>query len=79
MKKIVLFLAVLAVLSGAGQAQAATTKAATPQQNRMKTCAAEYHKQNIAKSQYRAFMSKCLKTSKTAAGKTSKKSKTAVQ
>ena len=65
MKKIVLFLAALAVLGCAGQAQAATTKAATPQQNRMKVCAAEYHQKNIAKSQYRAFMSKCLKTAKT--------------
>ena len=66
MKKTILFLAAFAVIGYAGQAQAAAaTKAASPQQNRMKTCAAEYHQKNIAKSQYRAFMSKCLKTAKT--------------
>ena len=71
MKKTILFLTALAVIGFAGQAQAATaTKAATPQQNRMKTCAAEYHQKNIAKSQYRSFMSQCLKSKKASATKT---------
>ncbi|MDE1901238.1 MAG: hypothetical protein KGI37_06290 [Alphaproteobacteria bacterium] len=51
-----------------GAAHAATTTTTTPakpmtaQQSRMKTCAAEYHAEKIAKSQYHAFMKKCLKT-----------------
>lgn len=42
---------------------ATTTMAApaTPQQTKMKTCAAAYHSQHIAKSQYRTFMKSCLK------------------
>ena len=72
MKKHILFLAALAFIGCAGQAHAATTKASTPQQNRMKTCAAEYHQKNIAKSQYRSFMSKCLKTHPATTGKPAK-------
>lgn len=36
------------------------------QENRMKTCAQQYHQQNVAKSQYHAFMSTCLKKGSTA-------------
>ena len=61
MKKTLLFLTALIALVCAGQAQAAATTKASPQQNRMKSCAAQYHQKNIAKSQYRSFMSKCLK------------------
>ena len=62
MKKQILCLASLLMLVGAGQAHAAQTdKAPTAQQNRMKTCAAQDHEKKIAKSQYHAFMSKCLK------------------
>ncbi len=59
MKKSVLLLAALAILCGASPSHAAPV---TPQQNRMKTCAAQYHQKNIAKSEYRKFMSECLKT-----------------
>jgi hypothetical protein len=67
MKKIVLCLATLAALCCTGQVQAAApSTTATPQQSRMKTCAAEYHQKKIAKADYHNFMSKCLKTTPTA-------------
>ena len=69
MKKHVLLLAALAVLCGASQSHAATAPA-TPQQNRMKTCAAQYHQKNIAKAEYHKFMSQCLKTHPAATTKT---------
>lgn len=51
-----------------------TAPAPTAQQSKMKTCAAEYHKKGIEKSQYHAFMSQCLKkggkAAKTTADKT---------
>ena len=31
------------------------------QQDKMKACAQQYHQQNIAKAEYQAFMSQCLK------------------
>jgi membrane-bound lytic murein transglycosylase B len=69
MKKIFLSLAALVLLVTSGAAQAATapataTSPAKPlsaQNSRMKDCAAKYHAKGIAKSQYRAFMSGCLK------------------
>ena len=71
MKKIALVLSLCALLGGTVSTIAATTASATTtatpaapmsaQNNRMKDCAAQYHKQGIAKSQYRAFMSQCLK------------------
>ncbi len=71
MKKLTLFLAAFVALSCA-QAQAATapvaptapTAPAAPsaQESKMKQCAAAYHTHKIDKSQYRAFMSACLKT-----------------
>jgi hypothetical protein len=42
------------------------------QQNRMKVCAKQYHEQNIAKDQYHAFMSKCLKKDSSMAATPSK-------
>lgn len=66
MKKTVLLLAAFAALCVAGQAQAATTPASpkppSAQQSRMKSCAADYHKKSIPKSQYKGFMSACLKS-----------------
>lgn len=72
MKKIViaLFAVSLLVLSGTAfaveevKAVEVAPKAsakATPQQNRMKVCAEEYHAKKLEKSQYRAFISKCLR------------------
>lgn len=63
MKKIALVALSLFFLCGAGAAHAEMTAPhkATPQQNRMKACAARYHAEKIAKSDYRKFMSKCLK------------------
>jgi len=68
MKKSLLGLAALCLLLCTMPANAATTSAATTptpaataQQNKMKTCAAQYHAKNIPKSQYRTFMSGCLK------------------
>ncbi len=82
MQKIVLIILTLSTLVCGSQSFAATTApatpaatpsaatttatAATPQQNRMKSCAAQYHQKNIAKSQYHAFMSNCLKNPSTA-------------
>jgi uncharacterized membrane protein len=54
------FWIVIFMLACTGQVHAATNGAKT-QQNRMKECAAEYHKKNIAKSGYHKFMSECLK------------------
>ena len=34
---------------------------AASQPSKMKLCATQYHQQKIAKSQYRSFMSQCLK------------------
>jgi len=69
MKQTILFVVVLAALCGAGQVWAsaplATAVPAQPpsvQQSRMKACAAQYHQQKLAKSQYKSFMSQCLKT-----------------
>ncbi len=65
MKGFTLLAAALAFLISAGSAQAAdSSKSATHQQNRMKSCAAQYHQKHIAKAQYHSFMSSCLKTSK---------------
>lgn len=70
MNKSRFLLAVLALMMTCGVSFAAApttatvtaTKAPTEQQSRMKTCAAEYHAKNIAKAQYRSFMSGCLRT-----------------
>jgi hypothetical protein len=60
MKKVVLLTAGLFLVCAASAEAAGTVQ--TAQQTRMKTCAAEYHQKKIAKSQYHAFMSQCLKT-----------------
>jgi len=39
----------------------APLKPTTPQAEKMKSCAAEYQQKNIAKNEYRKFMSFCLK------------------
>ncbi|MDR3424991.1 MAG: PsiF family protein [Alphaproteobacteria bacterium] len=61
MKNAPLLLAAFAVLFSAGYAPAASAAAPAPQQNRMKTCATEYHEKKIPKSLYHKFMSNCLK------------------
>ena len=72
MKKTILLVVGLFALSCAGQAWAETADPATHpakvarpasrQQNRMKSCAAQYRIKNIPKSEYHAFMSQCLRT-----------------
>jgi hypothetical protein len=67
MKKILLGLAVLAAIGYAIPANAATATSTAPaQQSRMKACAAQYHQKNLPKSQYKTFMSGCLKNPATA-------------
>jgi hypothetical protein len=71
MKKLALLFVAFAVLYCISPANAQTpaTTATTPpaattlspQNQRMKDCAAQYHAQGIAKSQYKTFMSGCLK------------------
>jgi hypothetical protein len=61
MKKAAVLLAAVALMV-AGQASATEgKKVRTPQQNRMKACAVQYHQKKIAKSQYRNFMKVCLR------------------
>ena len=66
MKKILLYLAAFAAIvaaTPAGATTPGTAATATNQQNRMKTCAAQYHQKKLPKSQYKTFMNGCLKTS----------------
>lgn len=71
MRKIILAMAALGLLIAAPAYAAAPKPAATAQQQRMKTCAAEYNAKKAAgkiqKSQYRAFMKVCLKNPANAA------------
>lgn len=60
--KPVLTTALLIVIASFSAAQAASVAKPNSQQNRMKTCAAEYRKKGIPKSGYRKFMSQCLRT-----------------
>jgi hypothetical protein len=66
MKKLALLIALSLICVNAEAATTAPAKTtATPaqsaQQSKMKTCARQYHQKGIAKSQYHAFMSQCLK------------------
>ena len=63
MKKLVLSFAVVTLLFCAPAAYAAEgKKPLSSQQNRMKTCAAQYRQKKMAKSEYRNFMKQCLRT-----------------
>jgi len=68
MKRGIVVIVISAVLC-TGQVHAATAptpaKTTTSQQDRVKGCAAQYHQKNITRSQYRNFMSGCLKNSGT--------------
>jgi hypothetical protein len=72
-KNLLLSLALVSTLCFAGMARAeapmSSTSAApiSAQNQKMKDCAASYHQQGIAKSQYRTFMSTCLKKDGSAA------------
>ncbi len=63
MKKLLAYvmLAFALVAAPAMAETAPAAKAANPQQGKMKECAAEYHQKGLAKSEYRKFMSACLK------------------
>jgi hypothetical protein len=61
MKKLLLTLAVICTMAMPAMAADATTKATSAQGNKMKACAAEYHEKKIPKSEYKSFMSSCLK------------------
>jgi len=65
MRKIISIVAIVAMFSISTAYAGTAKKPHTSQQNRMKACAAQYHEKKIAKSEYRKFMTQCLKTKKT--------------
>lgn len=60
MRKLLTLAAILAVCAAPAFAAEAVKKP-NAQGEKMKACAQEYHAKNLAKSQYKVFMSTCLK------------------
>lgn len=60
MRKMLTLAAILAVCTAPAFAAEAVKKTSA-QGEKMKACAQEYHAKNMAKSQYKVFMSTCLK------------------